>query len=284
MSDFIHACIDEATKYGVYDSPIARRRLKFKSPPAAMTILDSEGYITSRADRRDSDNPVRQNLRSILSTVFSGVDADVPPIPESSKFSDMSESGHDLRGSAISDIQPVPEIRDVDLRIQSLCEQLSQRDAECNELRELESQAQRQLMRLKRNHKCEFRVLQKASRIQDPRSKFNELTDRFAKVVLERDSLVCERAQLVSENMFMKQGLNALMTDRNRIASDYNRVTKLGLAHGHGLTAADHQVIVFSSHRPLARLGVTCTESVVAVGPDRTEQSATVDLSESATN
>lgn len=265
MSEFLNTCIEEATKYGFYTSPASHSQLAIGEPAATMTILDSEGYMTSRDTRSQTQHPLRDNLREILNTIYSEGEADVPPL--SHTCASLSQQMVIEKPAETNE-----SATDIETRIQALCTQLSQRDSECNELRELVEQASRQVSRLKRNHAFEIRALQKTQRDRDPKSGNSELSTRFAKVVSERDSLVSERISLASENTFLRQALNALVSDRNRIASDYNRIVKLGQSSGTSHVSAHvaPQVLVFSSNRHLSHMTVKRFEPVDL--PGLTEQ------------
>ena len=193
--------------------------------PVAITILDSEGYVTSRERRMEAQVAYNDpECLLVVDTVKSFILADVPPPP------DVNTHLHPVpdRDCALILLDKLQSDKEEqESRLDFFQTELTKRNEECKHFKRIAERNTAAISQMKHNHTYEVRLLQKAilnlqQRDRKKASPETEMLEQYTKNIVERDTLLKERNKLESELFDLKMNTNNILSERNRIAKQYN--------------------------------------------------------------
>lgn len=184
--------------------------------PAFMTILDSEGYVTSRENTRmpEVDEGKRIGEMHAELTGISSIQVDIPPLP-------LLQGGRVVGtdGSVPSRLKlESSERKDFQEKIEFLERELLVRDSECQGLNILVESNSKAISYMKRNHAYELRLFQKALlSIQHKDRKSGKadtaLLEQATKAAIDRDALLKDKDRLEKDLFEFKLRMRDVLVD-----------------------------------------------------------------------
>ena len=184
--------------------------------PAFMTILDSEGYVTSRENTRMPEGDEGKRIGEIHAEEagISSIPADIPPLPPLSgdRVGGTDKSAHP-RFKLESN-----ERNDFEGKIRFLERELIARNSECQGLYNLVDSNSKAISYMKRNHAYELRLFQKALlSIQHKDRKTGKadttLMEQATKTAIDRDALLKDKDRLEKELFELKLRMRDVLVD-----------------------------------------------------------------------